>query len=98
MRVFRSNRAPAAPRRPAQVLLSRARDPKHVSHPSEIQTMTPPTAADVRKKADLHLAASRPRLPLGEVLLRSGAVTQAQLDAALKQQNSGNKERLGRVL
>jgi type II secretory ATPase GspE/PulE/Tfp pilus assembly ATPase PilB-like protein len=60
--------------------------------------MTPPTAADVRKKADLHLAASRPRMPLGEVLLRSGAVTQQQLDDALRQQNSGNKERLGRVL
>ena len=59
--------------------------------------MTPPTAADARKKPDLHLAASR-RLPLGEVLVRTGAITQEQLQEALKQQKNGHKERLGRLL
>jgi type IV pilus assembly protein PilB len=59
--------------------------------------MTPPTAAEARKKPDLHLAASR-RLPLGEVLVRSGAITQEQLQEALRQQKNGQKERLGRLL
>jgi len=57
-----------------------------------------PTAADARKKPELHLAASRPRLPLGEVLVRSGALTQEQLQEALRQQKTGNKQRLGRLL
>ena len=60
--------------------------------------MTPPPATDVRKKPDLHLATSRPRLPLGEVLVRGGAITQEQLHEALKQQKSGHKQRLGRLL
>jgi type IV pilus assembly protein PilB len=60
--------------------------------------MTP--AADSRKKSDLHLAATstRLKLPLGEVLVRSGAITQEQLEDALKQQKNGNKQRLGRLL
>ena len=60
--------------------------------------MTPPPPADGRKKADLHLATSRPRMPLGEVLVRSGAISNEQLQDALKQQSGGNKQRLGRVL
>ena len=52
-----------------------------------------------RKRSDLHLAnAPRPRLPLGESLIRAGAITAEQLKEALQQQKSGNKRRLGRVL
>src|SRR5215213_9091549 len=60
--------------------------------------MTP--ASEARKKPDLHLAASgsRAKLPLGEVLVRSGAITEEQLQDALKQQKNGNKQRLGRLL
>ena len=60
--------------------------------------MTPPTATATAKKSDLHLAAARQRLPIGEVLIRSGALTQEQLQEALKQQKNGNKQRLGRLL
>ena len=60
--------------------------------------MTPPTATATAKKSDLHLAASRQRLPIGEVLIRSGALTQEQLQEALRQQKNGNKQRLGRLL
>jgi type IV pilus assembly protein PilB len=59
--------------------------------------MTP--ASEARKRPDLHLATSgRTKLPLGEVLVRSGAVTEEQLQDALKQQKNGNKQRLGRLL
>ena len=37
-------------------------------------------------------------MPLGEMLVRSGAITQEQLQEALRQQKGGNKGRLGRVL
>ena len=60
--------------------------------------MTP--ATETRKKPDLHLATAgnRTRLPIGEVLVRSGAITEEQLQDALKQQKNGNKQRLGRLL
>ena len=61
-------------------------------------TMTP--ASDPRKRPDLHLATSgsRAKLPIGEVLVRSGAISEEQLQGALKQQKNGNKQRLGRLL
>jgi type IV pilus assembly protein PilB len=71
---------------------------QNVFRQSEIASMTP--AADARKKPDLHLASAshRTKLPIGEVLVRSGAITQEQLQDALKQQKNGNKQRLGRLL
>ena len=60
---------------------------------------TSSAAGDTRKKADLHLAsAARARLPLGEVLVKSGAITQEQLQDALKQQKNHPGVRLGRLL
>jgi type IV pilus assembly protein PilB len=60
-------------------------------------TMTP--ASDARKRPEIHLASSgRTKLPIGEVLVRSGAITEEQLQDALKQQKNGNKQRLGRLL
>src|SRR5215207_1991490 len=60
--------------------------------------MTP--ASDARKRPDLHLATTgnRAKLPIGEVLVRSGAISEEQLQDALKQQKNGNKQRLGRLL
>ena len=55
--------------------------------------------ADGKKKPDIHLAsAGRARLPLGEVLVKSGAITQEQLQDALKQQKNHPGVRLGRLL
>ena len=55
--------------------------------------------ADGKKKPDIHLASTgRARLPLGEVLVKSGAITQEQLQDALKQQKNHPGVRLGRLL
>jgi type IV pilus assembly protein PilB len=60
---------------------------------------TPSSNADVKKKPDIHLAsAARARLPLGEVLVKSGAISQEQLQDALKQQKNHPGVRLGRLL
>ena len=60
---------------------------------------TPSATSDARKKPDLHLAsAARARLPLGEVLVKSGAISQEQLQDALKQQKNHPGVRLGRLL
>ena len=60
--------------------------------------MTP--ASDARKRPDLHLAASgaRAKMQIGDMLVRGGAITEDQLQGALKQQKNGNKQRLGRLL
>jgi type IV pilus assembly protein PilB len=61
---------------------------------------TPPT--DVKKKPDIHLAppasARKERLPLGEVLVRTGAISPEQLQDALRQQKHHKGVRLGRLL
>jgi type IV pilus assembly protein PilB len=62
---------------------------------------TPTT--EVRKKPDIHLAPpaapARPaRLPIGEMLVRAGAITQEQLQDALRQQKHHKGVRLGRLL
>ena len=60
---------------------------------------TSSATGDARKKPDIHLAsAARARLPLGEVLVKSGAITQEQLQDALKQQKNHPGVRLGRLL
>ncbi len=59
---------------------------------------TPSAPAETRKKADIHVGSARPRLPLGEVLVKSGAISQEQLQDALKQQKHHPGVRLGRLL
>src|SRR6187431_326351 len=55
-----------------------------------------------RKKPDIHLAptpSSRaPRLPIGEMLVKTGAISQEQLQDALRQQKHHKGVRLGRLL
>ena len=56
--------------------------------------------ADVKKKPDIHLApaAARTRLPLGEMLVKAGAISNEQLQDALRQQKHHKGVRLGRLL
>jgi type IV pilus assembly protein PilB len=58
------------------------------------------STADEKKKPDIHLAplSSRTRVPLGETLVRSGAISQEQLQDALRQQKHHKGVRLGRLL
>ena len=58
------------------------------------------TTTDVKKKPDIHLApaAARTRLPLGEMLVNTGAISQEQLQDALRQQKHHKGVRLGRLL
>ncbi len=66
--------------------------------------MTPVKSAsstvDDKKKPDIHLASLGPRtrVPLGETLVRSGAISQEQLQDALRQQKHHKGVRLGRLL
>ena len=55
---------------------------------------------DVKKKPDIHLApsAANKRLPLGEMLVKAGAISQEQLQDALRQQKHHKGVRLGRLL
>jgi type IV pilus assembly protein PilB len=57
---------------------------------------------DAKKKPDIHLAppssARAARLPLGEYLVKSGAISQDQLQDALRQQKHHKGVRLGRLL
>jgi type IV pilus assembly protein PilB len=56
---------------------------------------------EVRKKPDIHLATPphrAARLPLGEMLVGSGAITPEQLQDALRQQKHHKGVRLGRLL
>ena len=58
-----------------------------------------PSTTSERKKPDIHLApAASKRLPLGEVLVKSGAISPEQLQDALKQQKNHPGVRLGRLL
>jgi type IV pilus assembly protein PilB len=58
------------------------------------------SATTDHKKPDLHLAptVTRPRPPIGEVLVRTGAISQEQLQDALRQQKHHPGLRLGRLL
>src|SRR5688572_27054498 len=60
------------------------------------------SSTDVRKKPDIHLAtpgaARKDRLPLGESLVKIGAISQEQLQDALRQQKHHKGVRLGRLL
>jgi len=57
------------------------------------------TTADSKKKPDIHLAPSAAkRLPLGEMLVKTGAISQDQLQDALRQQKHHKGVRLGRLL
>ena len=58
------------------------------------------TTTDVKKKPDIHLApsAARSRMPLGETLVKTGAISQDQLQDALRQQKHHKGVRLGRLL
>ena len=58
-----------------------------------------PTIADARKKADIHLApGGRTRPQLGDILVKSGAISPEQLQDALRQQKHHPGVRLGRLL
>jgi type IV pilus assembly protein PilB len=56
--------------------------------------------ANVRKKLDIHLApaSARTRLPLGEMLVKTGAISNEQLQDALRQQKHHKGVQLGRLL
>ena len=58
------------------------------------------TTADIKKKPDIHLAPSVAikRVPLGEMLVKAGAISQEQLQDALRQQKHHKGLRLGRLL
>ena len=59
-------------------------------------------STDIKKKPDIHLAppasARAARLPLGEYLVKSGAISHEQLQDALRQQKHHKGVRLGRLL
>ena len=59
------------------------------------------SSTDAKKKPDIHLATSgarKERLPLGESLVKIGAISQEQLQDALRQQKHHKGVRLGRLL
>ena len=58
------------------------------------------STTEVKKKPDIHLApaSARTRLPLGEMLVKAGAISPEQLQDALRQQKHHKGVRLGRLL